>query len=141
MLEIPPELLTFGLYWPFDLKNNRLLLYDKLYHVVKISLKLWPVGDRQTDRQTDRRTKSTDQYTWKIFNFVNKKGEIKNISDYSRLLKNPVQWKTHNTTLYKLNTIHLPLYESQCHCTPPMKIDNFRNYGLCCPFGPCWPQK
>ena len=45
---------TFGLCSPFDLKNNSLLPDDKLYHVVKIGLKLWPVGDRQTDKQTDK---------------------------------------------------------------------------------------
>ena len=35
ILEIKPKLLTFGLCREFDLKNNRLLAYDKLYHVVK----------------------------------------------------------------------------------------------------------
>ena len=65
------DLLTF---WPFDLKNNSLLSYDKLYHVVKFCedrLKIvtcrWQ-KDRQT--QTDRITKSTNQYTWKIFDFT-----------------------------------------------------------------------
>ena len=50
-------------FWPFDLKKNKLRPFDILYHVVKISLKLWPVGDRQT-RLTN---------TWKIFDFASNK--------------------------------------------------------------------
>jgi len=34
---------------------------------------LWFVGDKQTNKQTDRITKSTNQYTWKIFDFANNK--------------------------------------------------------------------
>ena len=34
-LEISPKLLTFGICWHFDLKNNKFLPYDKLHHVVK----------------------------------------------------------------------------------------------------------
>ena len=45
--------------WPFDLKNNRLLAYDKLYHVVKIGLKLRPGDDKQSDRQVWKRPPST----------------------------------------------------------------------------------
>ena len=77
ILEIPPKLLTFGLCWPFDLKNNRLLPDTMWWSFMKIGLKLWPGGDwqrdKQTDRQTDKATKSTDQYTWKIFDFASNK--------------------------------------------------------------------
>ena len=36
------------------------------WNFVKISLKLWPVGDWQTDKQTDRQNNAvTNQYAWK----------------------------------------------------------------------------
>ena len=36
-----------------------------------IGLEFWPVGDWQT--LIDRLTKSTDQYTWKMFDFASNK--------------------------------------------------------------------
>ena len=60
--------------------------YSMWWSFVKIGLKLWPEGDKQTDRQTDRITKSTDQYTWKIFDFARSK---KKTSCRARYLQNP----------------------------------------------------
>ena len=59
ILEISPKMLTFGLCWLFDLKNNRLLAYYKLYQVVKFPQDRFEIVTwrwlmyEQTDRQTE----------------------------------------------------------------------------------------
>ena len=61
------KLVTFGLCWPFDFKNNRLLFMTNstiLWSFMKIGLKMSPAGDWQTDRSTDRQTHATNQYTY-----------------------------------------------------------------------------
>ena len=114
ILETSPKLLTFGLCWPFDLKNNWLLPDDKLHHVVKfledrfkiVTCRLFTIRRRaEHDTCKIQKTNLTYKNNWWL-NFLTK-------------YATPLQISSQSDENWRFQKSHLS----------------------CWPFDLCWPQK